>query len=468
MVVGEFTVETELAVIGGGPGGYSAAFRAAELGIETTLIDDRPRLGGTWLHGGCIPTKELLHIADVIRCAEHAADIGVDFSPPKIDLAKLRAGLAATAEEFADNLDALCRQHDVARVHGRARFVNSRELALTDSPEISRLNFRRAIIATGSCEIPLPCAPADSPRVLKPASALRLDNIPESLLIVGGSAVALELATVYATLGSRVTIVDRGRRPVKHADDDLIEPLLCELGRTLDGLSFGTLVTSMRDTGKAIEVEFEGDATPERAVYEKVIIAIGRRACTDGLGLENTRVDLNEQGYIVVNSQLHTSDPRILAVGDVVGDPMLALKATHQSRIAAEVAAGWGSEFDARVVPMVLFTDPQLAWCGITESEAQARGLHYGVQKTRWAAAGQTTGFRRTNGFTKIIYEPDAQVILGLGVVGPNAAELIAEGALAIEMGAVLTDIAATIHPHPTHSEFLCNLAQEAESAGSE
>jgi dihydrolipoamide dehydrogenase len=297
---------------------------------------------------------------------------------------------------------------------------------------------------------------------MHPRDALMLESIPESLLVIGASAVALELATAYASLGSRVTLIDRGERLLVCADPDLVGPLHQQLDDTIDEICLETTLESATDTDDAVDVKL-GGVGARSARFDRVLVAIGREPNLADLELERTKIKLNDDGFIQVDDQLRTTDARIFAIGDVLGKPMLTLKATHQGRIAAEAVAGWGSHFDARVVPMVLFTDPQIAWCGMTEDELRDEGRDYEVHKTRWAAAGQTTGFHRSSGYTKIIYEPDAQVILGLGIVGPNAAELIAEGALAIEMGAVMTDLAATIHPHPTHSEFLSAAAREAE-----
>jgi dihydrolipoamide dehydrogenase len=462
MVVGEFTIETDLVVIGGGPGGYSAAFRAAELGIETTIVDDRQTLGGNWLHEGCILTKELLHIADTIRAADHAKAFGVEFGPPRMDFDRMRAGLRSTVDGFAASLTELCEKRSIAHVSGRARFESSRQLAIADNTAVPRIHFRRAIIATGSRNLTLPQLDFDSPRIMHPRDALMLESIPDSLLVIGASAAALELATAYASLGSRVTLVDRGDRLLTCADPDLVKPLRQQLDDTIDEICLNTTLEDATDNGTAIDVRLGGDDA-RTARFDRVLVAIGREPNLAGLELERTKVKLNDDGFIQVDDQLRTTDARIFAIGDLLGKPMLALKATHQGRIAAEAVAGWGSHFDARVVPMVLFTDPQIAWCGLTEDEAREQQRDYEVHKTRWVAAGQTTGFHRSGGYTKIVYEPDAQVILGLGIVGPNAAELIAEGALAIEMGAVMTDLAATIHPHPTHSEFLSAAAQEAE-----
>ena len=463
MVVGEFTVETDLAVIGGGPSGYSAAFRAAELGIETTLIDDRDVLGGAWLHEGCILTKELVHLADTIRAAEHAAALGVSFSKPAIDLDKVRDSLKATVRGFSGNLAKLCEKHGVTLVQGRARFDNSRQLSISNNPQVPRIHFRRAIIAAGSRVILPKELRIEDERIWGPREALDLQEIPERLLVVGGSASALELASMYATMGSKVTLVDQAKALVPTADRDLVEPLERQLHDTLAALMLNCRVAAVRPEKKGLTISFTGEGACDPQVYDRVLVAVGRSANVEDLQLDRTKSTVNAEGFIEVDEQMRTQDPRIFAVGDVLGPPMLTLKATHQGRIAAEAIAGWGTFYDARAVPMVLFTDPQIAWCGMTEREAIAQDVRYAVHRTRWAQGGQTTGMQRVNGFTKIIYDLDAQVILGVGIIGPNAAELIAEGALAVEMGAVVSDLAATIHPHPTHSEFMGAAALEVE-----
>lgn len=463
MVVGEFTVETDLAVIGGGPAGYSAAFRAAELGIETTLIDDRDLLGGAWLHEGCILTKELVHLADIIRAAEHASALGVSFGKPALDLDRIRESLQATVRGFSGNLAKLCEKHGVTLVQGRARFDNSRQLSISNNPQVPRIHFRRAIIASGSRVIVPEELRIDDDRIWGPKEALQLNEIPARLLVVGGSASALELASMYATLGSEVTLVDQAAALVPSADRDLVEPLERSLHETLATLMLNCRVAEAMANKKGLHVSFTGEGACEKRTFDRILVAVGRSPNLEDLQLDRTKVTTNDRGFIEVDEQMRTQDPRVFAIGDVLGQPMLTLKATHQGRIAAEAIAGWGTFYDARAVPMVLFTDPQIAWCGMSEAEAIAQDVPYAVHRTRWAQGGQTTGMQRVNGFTKIIYDLDAQVILGVGIVGPNAAELIAEGALAVEMGAVVSDLAATIHPHPTHSEFMGAAAIEVQ-----
>ncbi|MHC5113656.1 MAG: dihydrolipoyl dehydrogenase family protein [Planctomycetota bacterium] len=463
MVVGEFTVETELAVIGGGPGGYSAAFRAAELGIATTIIDDRERLGGTWLHAGCIRSKELAALSDLVRAAQRAGDTGVIFAPPRIEIEQLRRGLDDTVDRHAQYLEAECERLGVTIVQGRARFDSSRELSIEGNPAVPRLRFRRAVIAAGTRTAAPEGIDKDTPGLLDPGRALAMPEIPARMLVVGGSASALELASIFATLGSRVLLVDRHAELLPGADADLVAPLRAALESTLDGLHLDAHVESWQPGTEGLDVTLGGSAAaaaPHR--FDAALVATGRVADLDTLGLERTGVQTNADGFIPVDPQMRTSDPRIFAVGDVTGNPMLALRASHQGRIAGEVIAGWESRFDARAVPMVLFTEPQIAWCGLTETEAAEVGVEIAVERCQWAPSGPGAGGA---GFTKIIHDPASRVILGVGIAGRGAAELIAEAALALEMGAVTTDLAATMHPHPTRGEFIAAAARRAENA---
>ncbi len=464
MVVGEFTTETELVVIGGGPGGYSAALRAAELGLETTIIDDRERLGGSWLHEGCVLSKNLVQIADIVRAAKQASSFGVTFGPPRYDLDRIRAALAATVDHISDELDKACDARGVTRIHGRATFDDSRQLTVQGATS-ARLHFRRAVIATG-CHAPdEPGIPWESPRVLSQSSALTLPMIPPTLLVCGAGTTAIELAGAYAALGSRVTLAVSSERLVPAADEDLVAAMRENLDTVLAEVHVDTRVVSAEDRPDGMHVTFErgrGGQAPPAATFDAVLAISPRRANVEGLGLERTKVTRDGEGFIIVNDRLTTADPRILAVGDVTGAPLLAQRAMHQARIAAEVVAGWGSAFDVRAAPMVLFTSPPVAWCGLTERDAALRGQTVDVSRTS-GLAGQGRGIAPDNSLTKIIYDPDTSLVLGLGVVGPGAAEMIAEGALAIEMGAVTGDLAATLHPHPTRSESIARAALKAQ-----
>jgi dihydrolipoamide dehydrogenase len=445
MVVGEFTQETDFVVIGGGPGGYSAAFRAAELGVETTIVDPAEQLGGNWLHNGCVPSKAMLHLANSIRQARHLTDLGVRFGPPSIDLPQLNTWMQRTIDMMADDLDEQCARHGIHRISGTATFESSRQVRVHNGG-VARLHFRRALIATGSCDTPLAEA-IDSPRVLYATQALQTIEIPETLLVVGHRSISLELANMYSALGSKVTIAAPADRLLPHADPDLVEPLEERLRETMDEICLDAHVLSMKDTGHGVTVKFR-HATPRRTEFDRVLIALGREPNTEALDLSRTNVSTDDCGFIKVDAQMHTTDPRIFAVGDVIGQPMLWHKAMNQGRVAAEVIAGWGSEYDARAVPMVLFTDPQVAWCGMTEQQVEASNHAFEVRRIAWSSAGRSDDGSRGCGMTKMIFDPDTQLLLGMGIVGPNAAQMIAEGVLAIEMGAVMEDLAAMTHPH--------------------
>ena len=467
MVVGEFTQETNLVVIGGGPGGYTAAFRAAELGIETLIVDTRETLGGAYLHQGGVASKALLHLVETIGLAERAGDFGLRFAEPDIDLEQVRRRRRETIDGLAGGLDELCRTHGIERVQGEARFEDSRRIVVRSGPN-RRLRFRRAVIATGSQPLEPGDWMIDSPRVLDAAEALRLEEVPATLLVLGSGAMAVELASIYAALGSEVTLADRSERLLPNADADLVGPLAERLTATLAGIRLGAEVRQMREAGDRVEVDLTDDGA--RQSFERVVVAVERRPRTSDLGLETTRVELDEAGFVKVDERLGSTDPRIFAVGDVTGEPMLAHKAMRQGRVCAEVIAGWGSVFDPRAVPIVIFTDPQIAWCGLTETQAEACGIQCRVNTTGWSGdvpIGAPPGPGRREGITKVIYDPDTQLILGVGVTGPHAGELIAEGALALEMGAVVTDLASTIHPHSTLSELIGKAAGQAEETAS-
>ena len=464
MVVGEFTRETDLLVIGGGPGGYTAAFRAAQLGVDTVLVEATDHLGGICLHEGCIPSKTLLYMAETIEQAAGAERMGISFSKPKINLDKVRDWKNDVTRKLAKGLDNQCKRLGVERIRGRARFEDSRHVVLQDG-DISRIKFRRAVIATGSRAVRLTGIEADSPRVIDSREALELADVPKTLLVIGGGYIGLELGSVYAALGSEVTVVEMLPNLLPGADQDLVRPLAKRMRDVLAEIALQTKVTAMKDLGNGIEVTFEGQNVPKRAKFEKILVSVGRRPNTDELGLENTKAQL-DGGFIQVDQRLRTSDVRIFAIGDVVPGPMLAHKASHQGRICAEVIAGHDAVSDARAVPAVVFTDPEIAWCGLTETEAKAQGVKVTVKKIPWGASGRATAMGRTEGVTKILFEPHTRLVLGVGMCGPHAGEMIAEAALALEMGAVAADLAATIHPHPTLSEMVGEAADMMEVAG--
>ncbi|MHC5023284.1 MAG: dihydrolipoyl dehydrogenase family protein [Planctomycetota bacterium] len=461
MVVGEFTQEADLVVIGGGPGGYTAAFRAAELGMSTMIVDPRPQLGGVCLHEGCVPSKTLLHVSESIHLAEHCRSFGVGYDQPRIDLDALRAWQASTINKLAAGLESLCGRHDVQHVIGRAHFEDSRTLAIIEGP-VPRIRFRRALVATGSCAVEHEALPFSHPRIISPTTAMGLAVVPPRVLVLGNQYMTVELAGIYSALGSDVTLVDAGPCLLPETDCDLVRPLQRQVGEQLANTWLSTTITGFRDVPDGIEILFDGEAAPDSAVFDLVIVVIGQSANIDCLALDHTSVILDGAGHITVDEQLRTSDPRIYAAGDVTGPPLLADRAIHQGRVAAESIAGWKSAFDPRAVPFAVFTDPQLAWCGLTEARATAEEIPHAVSKTPWGASGRAVGMGRVQGVTKILYDPDTKLVLGVGLTGPHAAELIAEGALAIEMGAELDDLAATIHPHPTLSELLSDTARAA------
>jgi len=459
MVVGEFTQETDLLVIGGGPGGYSAAFRAAKLGVQTTIVEERGPLGGVCLHVGCIPSKTLLSMAEMVTMADHAREFGLEFQKPKIQLEGVRKWKDDVISKLARGLDAAAKKLGVERVKGRARFEDSKNVAISDG-DVPRIKFRRAIIATGSVSVVLRGVQIDSPRVLNSSSALNVEDIPQRLLVVGGGYIGLELGAVYATFGSEVTVVEMLDTLLPGCDPELVKPLSKRMGKLLKEVCIETKVVSMKEAGKGVAVEFDGKNVPKQNKFDRVLVSVGRQPNTENLGLENTKVKV-EKGFIQVDAQFRTADPKIFAIGDVIGNPMLAHKAVHEGHVAAEVIAGKNTVFDRRTIPAVVFTDPEIAWCGLTEPEARQRGIEYTVKKMQWMGSGRAVAIGRTEGLTKILFDPKTQRVLGVGITGPHAGEMIAEGVLAIEMGAVATDLAETIHPHPTLSETIGEVADQ-------
>lgn len=462
MVVGEFTQETDLVVIGGGPAGYTAAFRAAELGVQTVLVDSRPdaALGGVCLHEGCIPSKTLLHVAQTAQLAEQAAEFGVKFGMPKIDIAAVKAWRDKTVAKLAAGLAALCKKHGVERIEGKAHFESSRTVALLDGA-VPRIKFRRALIATGSQPKVRIEAPFDGACVVPPGEALRLERAPKRLLVWGGDYQAVEAAEIFAFLGSEVTLAHEGDRLLPEADADLIRPLLKRLTPRLKGV-----VPQFAPTGietKKSTVKVRGEETIRE--FDLVIVSAGHIGNTRGLQLEKTGVKIDADGFIQVDDKMRTDDPRLFAAGDVTGGPLLADKAIAQGRVAAEAIAGGGGRehaaFDARAIPACIFTDPQIAWAGLTEEGAASRSIPHKAAKIPWGASGRAVGMGR-EGLTKVIYDPASRLILGVGMCGPQACEMIGEAALAIEMGALIDDLAMTLHPHPTMSEMLAEAAKQA------
>ena len=428
MVVGEFTQEADLVVIGGGPAGYAAAFRAAELGVATVIVESREALGGVCLHDGCVPSKTLAHVAESLLTAGRAQDWGVSFGAASIDAGRLAAWTSQTIERLAKGLDGRRRQHGVEIIRGRACFEDSRRLAVRESA-VPRIRFRRALIATGSRPAPHPALPADHPAVWTTEAAVRADVVPGRLLIVGDDYQALEVAVIFAALGSQVTIAGAADRPLPEADEDLVRPLVTALRGQGVTWCASTAVTGLTTSGDAVEVTYDGAAAPEASTFDRIVVSAGRVPNVDGLELGSTGVTCDAAGFVVVDEQMRTEDPRIFAAGDVTGPPLLADLALHQGRIAADVVAGRPAADDARVVPVAIFTEPQIAWCGLTESQATADGVPHTVRKVPWGASGRAVGMGRPHGLTKILHDPESRLVLGVGFVGPGATELVSEAA---------------------------------------
>lgn len=453
MVMGELAQETELLVIGSGPGGYAAAFRAADLDMDVTMVDTAARPGGVCLFKGCIPSKTYLHLAELIDDAARAEAMGVRFGKPQIDLDGLRRWKADVIDKMAGGLVSLSNARGVQVIQGRVEFESSTSARLYDS-EVSRIKFKHAIVATGSAPIAFPGAEFKSGgRIMSSTGALALADIPERLLVLGGGYVGLELGMVYAALGSQVSLVELQDRLLMGVDADLVKPLHRRLQSTFKSISLQTRVTAMSEDGSGVDVSMEEGQHQSESRFDRVLVAIGRRPSSADIGLENTAVKVDAKGYLIVDEQMRTSDERIFAVGDVVGGLMLAHKATREGKIAAEVIAGQPSAFDARAIPAVVYTDPQIAWCGMTEEQARKENVAINVQRFPWKFSGRATTMGAPDGLTKMITDPDTGRILGVGIAGRHAEGLVAEGVLAIEMGALAEDVALSIHPHPTLSE---------------
>ena len=452
----------QLVVIGAGPGGYAAAFLGADLGLDVVLVDPEPNPGGVCLYRGCIPSKALLHVAALIDESRRAEEWGVRFSAPDIDLDRLRRFKDEVVGKMTGGLGQLTQKRKIRYVQGRVRFESADALSIgTVSGESRSLGFRHAVVATGSSPARLAGFPEASKRVLDSTSALELEDVPARLLVVGGGYIGLEMGSVYAALGSRVTVVEMLPGLLPGADADLVRPLAKRLERNFEEILLGTRVGTVKEQPGGVEVTLEGPEieNPVR-LYDKVLVSVGRRPNSQDLGLDNTRVGVDDQGYIVVDRQLRTAEPTIFAIGDVVGQPMLAHKASHEGRTAVEAIAGRKVAFEPAAIPAVVFTDPEVAWCGLTETEAREQGRTVSVARFPWAASGRAATLGRDDGLTKLILDPGTERVLGVGIVGPGAGELIAEGVLAVEMAALATDLRLTIHPHPTLSETLMESAE--------
>jgi dihydrolipoamide dehydrogenase len=455
---------TQVAVIGGGPGGYAAAFLAADLGLSTTVVDTEPNPGGVCVYRGCIPSKALLHVAKVLDESRHAKAWGIDFGEPVIDIDRLRAFKNSVVKRLTAGTGQLAKARKVTFIQGLAEIVDPftmRVRKTAGGEEV--LRFEHAIVATGSLPAVPPLLRADDPRVMDSTGALDLPDIPKSLLVVGGGYIGLELGTVYARLGSAVTVVEMTGGLLPGADRDLVDILARRVGETMRAVLLNTRVTQLKPEADGIRVSFDGDGVAPDArehVFDRVLVAVGRRPNAKVPGLEKTRVQVNDRGFIVVDEQMRTAEPSIFAVGDVVGEPMLAHKASHEGRVAVEVIAGQKAAFQPKAIPAVVFTDPELAWAGLTEAQAKNEGRHVTITRFPWGASGRAITLDRTDGLTKLIVDAATERILGVGLVGPGAGELIAEGVLAIEMAANATDLKLTIHPHPTLTETLMESAE--------
>jgi dihydrolipoamide dehydrogenase len=454
--------EFDVVVIGAGPGGYTAAFRAADLGLRVALVERYDTLGGVCLNVGCIPSKALLHTAAVIDEAAAMAAHGVQFGEPQIDLDRLRAFKDGVVGKLTGGLAGMAKQRKVEVVRGTAKFTGPHELAVQQADGARRLGFANAIIAVGSQSLELPNMPWGDPRLMDSTAALQLEEIPERLLVVGGGIIGLEMACVYDALGSQVTVVELTPNLMPGADPDLVKPLQRRIAKRYAAIHLETRVTRIDIADDALIAHFEGKHSGKEG-FDRVLVAVGRTPNGNRVGAEAAGVEVDERGYIAVDRQMRTNVPHIFAIGDVVGQPMLAHKATHEGKVAAEVCAGHKSAFDARVIPSVAYTDPEVAWIGLTEAEAREAGLDFDTGKFPWAASGRALGIDRTEGFTKLLFDRASGRIVGAGIVGPHAGDLIAECALAIEMGAEAADIGLTIHPHPTLSETVALAAEVCE-----
>ncbi|MCR4304992.1 MAG: dihydrolipoyl dehydrogenase [Gallionella sp.] len=456
-------LHAEVLVLGAGPGGYTAAFRAADLGKQVVLVEKHANLGGVCLNVGCIPSKALLHVAKVISEAEEAAHHGVTFSKPKIDIDKIRAWKESVINKLTGGLSALAKQRKVQVVRGSAKFSGPNTVVVKTAEGSKTISFDTAIIAAGSSVARIPGFPYDDPRIMDSTGALQLQDVPKRMLIIGGGIIGLEMATVYDALGSRISVVELADGLITGADRDLVRPLHKRIEKRYEAIYLKTKVTKIEALKNGLKVHFEGEQAPDPQLYDRVLMAVGRRPNGRDIGAEAAGVQVNERGFIPVNQQMRTNVLHIYAIGDITGEPMLAHKAVHEGKVAAEVIAGHPAAFEPLTIPSVAYTDPEIAWMGLTETQAKAQGIEYEKANFPWAASGRALSIGREEGATKVLLDPGTRRILGAGIVGVNAGELIAEAVLALEMGADMEDIGLTIHPHPTLSETLGFAAEMAE-----
>ena len=460
----EAGIHAEVLVIGAGPGGYTAAFRAADLGKETVLIEKYADLGGVCLNVGCIPSKALLHTADVINEAAELTEMGVDFGKPKIDLDKLRAGKERVVKKLTGGLAGMAKQRKGTTVQGGAQFRDANSVTVATQEGSTTISFEHCIIAVGSRAAQIPPFPNDDPRLMDSTGALALEDVPKKLLVIGGGIIGLEMATVYSTLGANIDIVEMQNQLMPGADKDLVRPLQRRLAKQVGSIMLETRVAGIKAQKNGLKVAFEGKHAPDKEqLYDRVLVAVGRSPNGDTINAEAAGVNVDERGFIPVNQHMRTNVAHIYAIGDVVGNPMLAHKATHEAKVAAEVIAGLPSLFEPMSIPSVAYTDPEVAWMGMTETEAKQQGVEYEKGVFPWAASGRALGIGRDEGLTKLLFDAGSKRIIGAGIVGPNAGELIGEAMLALEMGADMEDIGLTIHPHPTLVETIGLAAEMAE-----
>ncbi len=453
-------LKTELVVVGAGPGGYAAAFYAADLGKKVLLVERDPRLGGVCLNRGCIPSKALLHAAHAITSARESERRGITFCAPTLDVTKLRAWKESILTRLAGGIAQLAKMRGVQVLHGRAYFEDSRTVRVETEQGQQLLTYDHAIVAVGSKSAMPRAFDLGNPRIMTSSEALEVEEVPGNLLVIGGGYIGMELGTVYATLGSKVVLVEALDSILAGADPDLARPVIAYAHKAFKEVRLQTKVLKMATSGKQIKVQFDLNGQSKEELYDRVLAAVGRSPNADDLGLDNTKVSFDDRGFIHVNEKQQTTDPAIYAIGDIVGGVLLAHKAAKEARIAVEVIAGQDSAFVDITIPAVVFTDPEVAWCGLTEAEAKAKGLAVQVAKFPWTASGRALSFDRPEGLTKLIVDPETERILGVGIVGTGAGELISEGVLAIEMGATAKDLALAVHPHPTLSETIMEAAE--------
>lgn len=452
--------DTHVAVIGGGPGGYAAAFLAADMGMKVTLVDEEKDPGGVCLFRGCIPSKALLHVAKILSESREAKELGIEFAEPKIHLDKVRGWKESVVKKLTGGLGQLSKQRKIKFIQGRATFVNSTTVKIEKTAGgTEEVKFDKAILATGSFPVRLPFAP-DSKRIMDSTSALEIEDVPQRLLVVGGGYIGLELGTVYHELGSEVSVVEMLPALLMGADRDLAQILERRLTKMFKDIKLNTKVIKIEEAGNKLKVTFEKDGKTSQEEYDKLLVAIGRKPNTKDLGLENTKVELTDRGFVKVNPQRQTTDPAVYAIGDIAGDPMLAHKASHEGRVAVEAIAGEKVAFEPLAIPAVVFTDPEIAWCGITENEAKEQNLNVRVLKFPWGASGRAITLNRPDGLTKIIVDAESGRVLGVAIAGVGAGEMISEGVVAVEMGSVADDLKLSIHPHPTLSETVMESAE--------